>query len=315
MSARLPKLDNILTEQQREQLPDRPQESSKLLQHPKKTEILDFGEQKTASTVAYGILTPLVEEDVLEGRKSLTDVDWNRLRSTAEIIHDGPIKSIYVGEEILEEFEEKNTGLTYIKGSNPGLAELRTRQELYDRLKPLERSHHIDSDNFFQSIDTALENNRVLCAYLTDPNGNLTDSRNIAYIQDKNEPYAVNQALGEVASTLANAKIENLVNNNGFRGTKVIGAGEDGGYWLHTEIQETHSEEPGDYQLSLDLVGYEGELEDLDLEIDGAEVKIYEEDKVVGEKNLGKDYEDKDFKVLDGLEYNNRIITSTLEEL
>ncbi len=310
MSGNLPKLDNILTEKQQSRLPNEPEAKSTLLKEPKNVEIIDFGDKKTASTIAHGILTPLFEEDVINGQQNITDVDWNRLRSTAQIIHDGPLKSFYVGEEILEEFESR-IGVSYIRGVRPQLIELRDADQLYDRLEPLEKSPHIDPDGIFKSIDKTLENNRMLCAYLTDNNGCLTDSRSVSYIEEENP---ANKYLREVANSLAGAELSKLTNDY-TSNKQIIGDHDTGDYWLYTDIQETREEEKGDYQLSLDIVGYEEDLDSLSLNIEGGRLNVYHDDLLIAEEELGEEYNGAVLNSQDDLKYNNGVITAILEDI
>jgi hypothetical protein len=138
--------DDALSEEQLERFPGEP-EKSRIGEPGHEAWIYDDG-TRIYGAEAYGFLSDLVDNDVLEGERGLTDVDMEKLRYVATQVKgvESPVTWVDEGSYSKGDIEEELPvdGRLYFQETVPMSVEMRGSDDLANRLSFLRSAQEVD---------------------------------------------------------------------------------------------------------------------------------------------------------------------------
>lgn len=307
MSGKIGRLDDILTESQMEErFPNEPENTSKLFAKPHRIEIRDYEDLRTFSGVSWNMTTPFIDEEVLNGEKPLTDVDQRIIRELTGLIHDGPVRSAYASENLMDEFDEDAViGEVIMPGYNPVVLQLRDEKLLWDKIGLLEDNSQVNIENWTDIIETELNDNRVLSTALPSNGEYFAENQFFSFIYDEDEdPRRVSDELVSIVDGLQGESrsggyiadiipVDREENSSGKDKNYTEISGEDilqDLAEIDNRIIPNNGDNAGDYSLNFQT---NSSPEDLRPEIEGEEIVLYDGEEEIERTKLHteEDYE------------------------
>lgn len=330
--------DDALSETQLERFPGEPEKNR--IQAPGHEEWIYDDGTRVYSAEAYGFLSDLVEDDVLNGDKVLTGVDREMLRDVAAQVKGVRSPVAWVDEDSYDKGDIDEglpvDGRFYFQGEIPMSVQMRGSDDLANRLSFLQSPQDTDAEyvmddvseedineesrGMIDRIDARLTSGDFVVPIVYSEEGHPVERRRVAFVYRPENQSGLSddfnnflKALSDRKEDALKAEVESRMEPYGEQERASIDPG------VPDRPPELRELEGGDgYQLNFYAKDYD-DASGWDVEMSGDEIKVYDgEGSEVAARDVefdeGLEPSDLDGIEVDGLKVNNGVGTAVLSE-
>jgi hypothetical protein len=330
--------DDALSETQLERFPGEPEKNR--IQAPGHEEWIYDDGTRVYSAEAYGFLSDLVEDDVLDGDKALTGVDREMLRDAAVQVKGVRSPVAWVDED---SYEKGNIdeglpvdGRFYFQGEIPMSVQMRGSDDLANRLSFLQSAQDTDveyvmddvdqedideeSRGMIDRIDARLTSRDFVVPIVYSEDGHPVERRRVAFVYRPENQSGLTDDFSNFVRALSDRKEDALKAEVESRMEPASGeskASIDPG--MPDRPPELRELEGGDgYQLNFYAKDYE-DASDWDVEMRGDEIRVYDgggSEVAARDVEFDEELEASDLEDIsvEGVDVNNGVATAVLSE-